>query len=155
MGDYVRPVYTDYTVPGQVVLTFPKVKGKQIPAARFSIDHINHRIYNKTPLPYGSEIDSAYLSMAVSNQLKVTLRNVSSDKRVAWNVAGSDTTLISFKGGRMELTIQTDKKKDNQSVTYDFRVLTYGYDPNKIVWTDMSNGLPIETEETQIGRAHV
>ena len=27
MGDYVRPVYTDYTVPGQVVLTFPKVKG--------------------------------------------------------------------------------------------------------------------------------
>ena len=150
MGDYVRPVYTDYTVPGQVVLTFPKVNGKQLPATRFSIDHINHRIYNKTPLPYGSEIDSAYLSMAVSNQLKVTLRNVSSDKRVVWSMVGSDTTLISFKGGRMELTIQTDKKKDNQSVTYDFRVLTYGYDPNKIVWTDMSNGLPIETEETRM-----
>lgn len=150
MGDYVRPVYTDYTVPGQVVLTFPKVNGKQLPTTHFSIDHINHRIYNKTPLPYGSELDSAYLSIAVSNQLKVTLRNVSSDKRVMWNMAGSDTTLISFKGGRMELTIQTDKKKDNQSVTYDFRVLTYGYDPNKIVWTDMSNGLPIATEETRM-----
>ena len=37
MGDYVRPVYTDYTVPGQVVLTFPKVKGKQL----LSLIHIS------------------------------------------------------------------------------------------------------------------
>nr|WP_321775940.1 DUF6242 domain-containing protein [uncultured Porphyromonas sp.] len=148
-GDYVRPIYTDYTVPGQVVLSFPKVDGKQLPTTRFSIDHINHRIYNTTPLPYGSELDSAYLQLVLSNQLKVSVRNVDSGKTVVWDQLGSDTTLISFKGGRMELTIQTDKKKDNQSVTYDFRVLTYGYDPNKLVWTDMSNGLPIPTEETR------
>ena len=148
-GDYVRPIYTDYTVPGQVVLSFPKVDGKQLPTTRFSIDHIHHRIYNTTPLPYGTELDSAYLQLVVSNQLKVSVRNVDSGKTVLWDHQGSDTTLISFKGGRMELTIQTDKKKDNQSVTYDFRVLTYGYDPNKLVWTDMSNGLPIPTEETR------
>lgn len=144
LGNYVRPIYTDYTVPGQVVLTFPTKDS--IPSTRFSIDHIRHRIYNATPLPYGTEVDSAYLQMVLSNQLTTTLENVTSGKTVEYK---NDTTKIDFKGGKMRLTIRGGEKKDAKTVTYDFRIMTYGYDPNKLVWEDLKQGLPIETEEVR------
>lgn len=145
LGDYVRPMFTDYTVPGQVILSFPK-KDK-IPDTRFSIDHINHRIYNATPLPYGTVVDSAYVQMVLSNQLTTMIENVTTGESVEYK---NDTTKIDFKGGRMKLTIRGGDKKEVKTVTYDFRIMTYGYDPNKIAWTDLSQGLPVESEEARL-----
>lgn len=145
LGDYVRPMFTDYTVPGQVILSFPK-KDK-IPDTRFSIDHINHRIYNLTPLPYGTVVDSAYVQMVLSNQLTTTFENVTTGESVEYK---NDTTKIDFKGGLMKLTLRGGDKKNAKTVTYDFRVLTYGYDPNKIAWTDIRQGLPVATDEARL-----
>lgn len=155
-GTYNRPIYTDYTVPGRVVVTIPVKKDKdgkkgEETVIYFDIDHIRHRIYNPEPLPYGSSFDSVRLSMVLSSDVSASLVNLKTNAGTTWTPY--DTAKIDFSGGRMQLrlSLSTEDKKSEEAkpVVYDFRIRTYGYDPDKVVWSSIESGLPILSEEAR------
>ena len=137
------PIYRDIFSPKAVRLTFGSRSAGS--GVDFTIDNINMRIFNADPLPYGTELDSAYLSMYLSNQLPMTLTNAETGVQ-DW--LPGDTAKISVKGGRLTLAVN---RAEHPSLTYDFRIRSYGYDPDKLTWTNLGADLIPAAADT--GRA--
>lgn len=131
----VNPKYIDYTIPARLRIA---LKGKPTHQdVEYHIDHINHRIYNTQYLPYGTKLDSAYLKMILSSNVKVDILNKTTNKTTNWTSA--DTGKIDISGGKLVLTMQISEKISKQ---YDLRILSYGYDPNKLTWKKTDKVLP-------------
>lgn len=140
----VHPMYADYFTPKYAELQL--IQGKKVKVVPLNIDHINRRIYNKEYLAYGTKLDSARLRMVISNQIRVEVENIESKKTTSWNSSETDKKL-DVSGGKLLIHI---KKKDKPSLTYDFRLLSYGYDPDKLKWQRESIELPIEATEGNV-----
>ena len=138
----VTPIYQGLYTPKALQMTFgSRLNGTTVD---FSIDNNKMRIFNETPLPYGTELDSAYLTAYLSNQVPITLTNLETGTQ-KW--MPGDSAKISVKGGRLTLEINRDK---HPSVTYDLRIMSYGYDPDKLTWSDLGDILPIRAETGKI-----
>lgn len=129
-------------LPARVVMHFP-ASAKKNPI-HFHIDHLRKRIYSSTILPYGFSVDSAYLQMILSTDIETRIVNEATKYDKVWSV--TDTAKISIKGGNLKLVI---KKKDHDQITYDLRLLTYGYDPYKFSITKISDRLPATLTESK------
>ena len=138
-----RPIYTQHTSPAKVTISF--ADAKKLPALSMRIDHRKKRIYNASYLPYESKVDSAYVKMVVTNEATITLHNLTTNKSTPYNP--TDTGKIDLTGGKMLLTIEI---KDEPTLTYDLRLLTYGYDPLKYTWVKLGASLPVAPTEAQI-----
>lgn len=143
--DPVRPIFQGMYSPKAVQMTLgSRSGGKKID---FTIDNINMRIYNSTPLPYNTSLDSAYLVMYLSNQVPMTIVN---EQTGVQNWTPGDTAKISIKGGKLRLNIN---RKDRPELSYDFRIISYGYDPNKLTWEKLpSTVLSSASGEGQVAR---
>ncbi len=129
-----NPWYSGHYHPKYMEIILDNKKGKKV---EMQIDHIRQRIYNSTPLPYGTKLDSAYIQVVMSNQLEATLRNVSEETKKAFS--STDTGKVCIKGGKLELTIH---RKGLPTLNYDLRIMSYGYDPNKLTWDKKANTTP-------------
>lgn len=138
----VNPLYSGHYHPKYVRFTLDNKKGKKV---EMQIDHIRKRIYNTDPLPYGTKLDSAYLEVIMSNQLNVVLRNVTKDTEKAFS--SSDTGKINIEGGKLALTIS---RKDLPTLTYDIRIMSYGYDPDKLTWDKCTSTAPAGVVEAKV-----
>lgn len=110
----------------------------------FAIDNVNMRIFNQTPLPYGTKLDSAYLVMYLTNQVPMSLVNEATGAQ-KWHPG--DTVKISVKGGKLKLNISRD---GHPALTYDMRIQSYGYDPNKLTWESLGDKLPVAAEQARV-----
>lgn len=145
---YIRPVYPDYTFPGEVTASFPKPteKGaKQLPDLAFHIDNKDMRIWNKTPLPYQAKFDSLDLRMKVTSEAVVRILNEQTKKTVIYDPRQANR--IDMSGGKLRISIEI---KDKPTIYYDFRIMTYGYNPNKYTWRKESATLPIAPEQAKV-----
>lgn len=138
----VYPRNTEHTTPGAVQVRFPK--GSELPDLAFSIDNQKMRIYNSSYLPFESNVDSAYLEMIVSTEATVRILNQTTQKTIVYK---GDTSKIDLTGGKLKISIEM---KERPTVVYDFRLLTYGYDPFKFTWKKQSNTLPFASMESQV-----
>lgn len=131
-----RPVYSDYDIPARVRLS---LKGeKSYKEVEYHVDHINNRIYNSIYLPYGTKLDSAYLNMMVSSNVKVQIQNLMTNKTTDWSSSKGDSLLLDVKGGKLRINMRIS---DKLSKVYDLRILSYGYDPNKLTWEKSASSL--------------
>ena len=138
----VNPWYSGHYHPKYVQFTLDNKKGKKV---EMQIDHMRKRIYNTVPLPYGTKLDSAYLEVIMSNQLDAVLRNVSKETEKAFS--SSDTGKINIEGGRLALIIS---RKDLPTLTYDIRIMSYGYDPDKLTWDERTSTAPTGVVEAKV-----
>lgn len=138
----VNPLYSGHYYPKSVQFVLDSKKGTTVP---MKIDHMRKRIYNATPLPYGTKLDSAYMDVVMSNQLNTILRNVTAQTSKAFS--SSDTGKIEVKGGKLELVIE---RKDMPTLTYDIRIMSYGYDPNKLTWSKKDGVIPAGVEQSKL-----
>lgn len=141
--DYVSPRYTDHPSPAKVTVEFPS-KSK-LPNLEFHIDNHKMRIYNKEYLPYQSKVDSAYLRIIVSTEVRVSIYNEYTKKTV--NYLPTDTGKFDLTGGKLKLIIEKDKEK---TLEYDMRLLSYGYDPAQFTWKLMNEQLPMAAVEAKV-----
>lgn len=139
----VTPLFRGLYSPKAVQLTLgTRSAGTKVD---FTIDNINMRIYNRVPLPYGTKLDSAYLTMYLSNQVPMSLMNAATGTQ-KWHPG--DTAKISVKGGLLKLNISRD---GHPALTYDFRIQSYGYDPNKLTWKNLgADVLPVAAERGRV-----
>lgn len=141
------PLFTNQMLPAAARLTFPK--GSNIPQLVFHVDQRKQRIFNSDYLAYGTELDSAYLDLPISTELQVTIQNVKTGITKAWSVA--DTSKIDISGGKLLITISKGGEDKGASfVTYDFRIMSYGYNPNLLTWKQMPHSLPVASKDGHV-----
>ncbi|MDO5035481.1 MAG: DUF6242 domain-containing protein [Porphyromonas sp.] len=141
----VSPYYVGQNTPAFAYMEFdPKLKLDRV---TFHIDNRKMRIWNSQYLPFGTEVDSAYLNMGISNQLGVTILNETTGKRVEnWDSAKGDQ-LIEIKGGKLKVIVE---KGDAPTLSYDLRLMGYGYDPNKLTWARQEQRLPVKSDRARV-----
>lgn len=140
-----NPIYVDYLVPVKVRVA---LKGKNTYGdVEYHIDHVNRRIYNTQYLPFGTKLDSALLRMVVSSDVKMQIQNLSTSKTVDWNSRRGDSLVVDISGGKLMLNFTVSK---NVSKAYELRILSYGYDPNKLTWKKTDNQLPKAFTDTKV-----
>lgn len=137
----VRPAYVGLNNPSFVQIEFPKEK--KLEAVQMHIDNRKMRIWNSQYLPYGTKVDSVYLNMGISNQLKVTLYNETTGKRVE-NWDSGARKKIDLTGGKLLITIE---KSESPTLTYQLRLMTYGYDPSHLSWELHQERLPVKSDD--------
>lgn len=156
-GPRTTPVYTEYTFPVSVKATFPKPEKKKeekekdkevkgLPDLNFNIDNRAMRVWNKIPLPYQSKFDSLDLTIAVTSEATVKIINETTQKVTVY-ASNRRAQRIDATGGKLKLTVEIEKKP---TLTYDLRILTYGYDPDKFTWTKESASLPIAAVDAKV-----
>lgn len=153
-GTRTVPVYTQYTFPASVKVTFPKStikegdkeKTVQLPDLSFNIDNRAMRVWNKVPLPFESKYDSIDISIAVTSEAVVQILNERTQKVTVYQ-ANRKAQRIDATGGKLKVSVAIENKP---KLTYDLRILTYGYDPDKFTWSMNSGTLPIEAEEAKV-----
>lgn len=151
------PRYTQFTFPASVSVSFPKptekdkengdgsAKAQQLPDLQFNIDNRAMRMWNKVPLPYESKYDSLDITIVVSSEAVVKILNEKTKKETLYQATRKEQR-IDATGGKLKVSIEM---KDKPTLTYDLRVLTYGYDPNKFTWTKETALLPTEASEAK------
>lgn len=149
-GQSRRPVYTQHTAPSKVTISF--AEAKTLPSLSMRIDHRKKRIYNASYLPYESTVDSAYLKMVLTSEATITLHNLTTGKHTQYHP--TDTGKVDLTGGRLRLVIEIPKEP---TLSYDVRLLTYGYDPLRYTWAKLpETTLPLidgqVAEEAQVLR---
>ena len=139
----VRPVYQGIYAPKAFQMTIgSRTSGTKVD---FNIDHVHLRIYNETPLPFGTELDSVYLTVYLSNQIAMSLINEATGAQT-WQPG--DTSKISAKGGRLTLNVS---REGHDPLVYDIRVMSYGYDPNKLTWENRgTEALPMAADQSKV-----
>lgn len=157
-GPHTTPIYTEYTYPASIKASFPKPKQKEekdkdkkeevkgLPNLDFNIDNRAMRVWNKIPLPYQSKFDSLDLTIAVTSEAVVKIINETTQKVTVY-ASNRRAQRIDATGGKLKLTVEIEKKP---TLTYDLRILTYGYDPDKFTWTKESASLPIAAEDAKV-----
>lgn len=138
------PLFTDQMLPAGARLTFSKES--KIPPVVFNIDQRKRRIFNTDYIAYGTKLDSAYLELPISTELQVSIKNVKTGISKKWSVTDRDK--IDITGGKLLITITNEK--EGASVTYDFRILTYGYNPNILTWKKLTEQTPITSKDGKI-----
>lgn len=141
-----RPRYprnTEHLTPAFVKVRFPA--DVKLPEVIFSIDNKKMRIYNSTYLPYQSEYDSVYLELMVSTEATIRILNETTNQTTLYDF--DDKKKIDLTGGRLRIAIEM---KDRPTAVYDFRMLTYGYDPSRLTWKKQSTQLPFASTESRI-----
>ena len=152
-GPRTSPVYTEYTFPASIKVSFPKPEKKKgeketkaLPDLEFNIDNRAMRAWNKIPLPYLSQYDSLDIKIAVSSEATVRIINETTQK-VTEYLSTRRAQRIDATGGKLKVVIDLEKKP---TITYDLRILTYGYDPDKFTWTKETTQLPVPAEEASV-----
>lgn len=121
--------------------------GDTLSQTNFSIDQYNHKIFNVEPLPYLTELDSAYMELMVSYRSKVEVKNLTTNGVQMWNPSKAKEEKVEIKGGKLLLTIITEDEKSD--VTYDVTFNVYTYDPNKLTWQKYASKLPVKSGDSK------
>lgn len=137
------PLYTNALTPTVVKVRFPDAA--KLPTLDYNIDNINKLIYNSTPYAYETAFDSAYLTMVVSTDCKVSITNELTKKVISWTAR--DTGKIEVKGGKLLIEVSRGSKTP---VTYKMRMQIYGYNPNKYTWKRSTGLLPTTSEDGHV-----
>ena len=103
------------------------------------------RIWNKVPLPYQSHYDSLDLDMKVTSEAVVRILNEETKKVAVYNPR-KKINRIDATGGKFRISIEI---KGKPTLTYNMRIMTYGYNPDKFTWVKESTQLPIAAEEAK------
>lgn len=145
---YEPPVNPSFTFPGHIAASFPKPKeegAKALPNLDFHIDNRVMRIWNKVSLPYQSHYDSLDLDMKVTSEAVVRILNEETKKVAVYNPR-KKLNRIDATGGKFRISIEI---KGKPTLTYNMRIMTYGYNPDKFTWVKESTQLPIAAEEAK------
>ncbi|MDO4770938.1 DUF6242 domain-containing protein [Porphyromonas sp.] len=137
------PALTDFRTPGLVTLSFSK--GSKLPLMTYNIDNINKLIYNGTPYPYQTKLDSAYLRMNISSESDVKITNELTKKTVNWSLR--DTGKIDVSGGKLLIEVS---RRNFDPIVYKLRLQIYGYNPDKLTWKKSESALPTPSEDGHV-----
>lgn len=145
-GRYNRPLYPNIAFPSEVTTAFPKPKeGKKLPEVKFHIDNRKMRIWNQVPLPYQSHYDSVEIKIVANSTAIIRILNEQT-KAVTLYTETRELQKIDMTGGKLKIMVETEGKS---TLIYDFRLLTYGYDPNKYTWKKEEAKAPIPAIRSQ------
>lgn len=120
-----------------------------LPGVFFTIDQVNGKLFNKTPLPYGFHVDSVALRVTASSSFGFSKIEITLEDSIPylWNV--SDSIPIS----RLQ-SIRTTAPDGLASKKYDFQLNIYQEDPYILKWEkiegDHPGALEVENQKTII-----
>lgn len=149
-NDYEPTIHDPYSgmyVPHYI--HFHEKGADALNAAVFSIDHFSQHIFNREPLAFKTELDSAYMNMYISHHCVVKVKNLETGGVQEWSPVPDKKTKelkkIEIKGGRLEISVEAPEKIG--SVTYRADINVYPYDPLLLTWTKGSNALPVSSAD--------
>lgn len=116
------------------------LSSKEVPELKdtfFSIDHVQRKIYNAQPLPYGTQLGKVKLSMEMGAKVYSVLRGSKGD------ILRDSKDSIDLTGvWQSALQLEIKRDDNSQSRTYTVEINAYSFDPDTYRWQEASQKLP-------------